>query len=192
MIVGITGKKRSGKDTMATSFEVRGYRKVSFANPIRHFVENIIGEDITDANKEQEIPWLGNGISPRKLMQTIGTEWGRSIHPDLWVLALIRSIDEAIKLSAQHLPSRFWGSRADFVIPDVRFENEAKAIRDRGGVIIHVHRSGLPDDAHVSERGIEQLPDDIVVGNVGSLVDYGLLCEQIYGLVVERSRNPAP
>lgn len=190
MIVGIAGKKRSGKDTMASAFEDRGYRRVSFAAPVRNFVESIMGDEITDENKEREIPWLGNGISPRKLMQTVGTEWGRAIHPDLWVLALMRQVDKAhALLPEQRMPSRFWGFRSDFVIPDVRFENEARAIRDRGGVIIHIHRPGLSGDAHVSEAGIEQLPNDIVVGNIGSLSDYVALCHNVCAEVMAKSRG---
>ena len=107
-------------------------------------------------HKEQVIPALG--VSPRRLMQTLGTDWGRElIHPDIWLtMALQRLVHVG----------------PGMVIADVRFENEAAWVRKYGGRILHVHR---PDAAavetHASEYGIQQLPEDLVIMNAGSLED---------------------
>ncbi|MEU9859193.1 hypothetical protein AB0E19_38720, partial [Streptomyces sp. NPDC047974] len=88
-IIGITGRARSGKDTLA-EFLVsdHGFVKLSFAAPIRAFVADITGLPVSAMEdgplKEEPLDWL-NGQTPRRLMQTVGTEWGREmIDRDLW------------------------------------------------------------------------------------------------------------
>lgn len=154
MIIGIAGKKQSGKDTAAQVFVARGFTLDSFAAPIRAFVAHIIGEPITEENKEAPIDWI-DGKTPRQLMQTVGTEWGRSEHPEIWVRSLMRRV------------------RPMAVVPDVRFENEARAIRDAGGIVIHVVRDGLPPrDRHASEQGIQWRDCDWIIENNGSLEQF--------------------
>lgn len=155
MLIGLAGKKRVGKDTAARVFAGRGWHVDSFAAPLRALVEQIAGP-ITDDNKERGITWLG-GKSRREMMQTLGTEWGRQmVHPEIWVRSLLRRVQ---------------GRRA--VIPDVRFENEASAIREAGGIIIHITRPTAPaDDPHVSEAGIAVQRTDFVIHNDGSLQDF--------------------
>ena len=89
----------------------------------------------------KEIPTchLG-GRTPRFAMQTLGTEWGRALAPDLWVNAWMASAAGV--------------ERA--VVDDVRFENEAAAVRTLGGRVIEVSRPGLFRLAggHASEVGV--------------------------------------
>ena len=60
----------------------------------------------------------------------------------------------------------------DIIVPDVRFDNEAEALRSLGGIIIEVRRgqAGLSGSAgaHVSESGLS-LPADYVIENEGTL-----------------------
>lgn len=157
-LIGITGRARSGKDTVANFIiaAIGGYR-YSFADPIRAMLVPL-GVDMSDpywqAHKEDPIPALG--VSPRRMMQTLGTEWGRQlIHPDLWIF-----------MAHQRLLQNGPG----MVIPDVRFENEAAWVRKHGGRIIHVIR---PDakavEDHVSEKGIEIQDTDARLINSGTL-----------------------
>lgn len=157
-LIGIAGRARSGKDTVASFIiaAVGGY-KYSFADPIRSMLVPL-GVDMDHpywkSRKEEIIPALG--VSPRQMMQTLGTEWGRTlINPDLWML-----------LAQQ----RLLRSGPGMVISDVRFENEAAWIRKHGGRIIHVVR---PDaqaiEQHVSEDGIEVLDSDAQLFNSGTL-----------------------
>lgn len=138
MIIGIAGKKRAGKDTIAREFIKRGFVHDSFAAPIRRFVADLIGYEITDENKELPIAWAPH-LTPRLLMQTVGTEWGRSLDPDLWVLSFMYR-KQPLGLNV--------------VVHDVRFENEASAIRNAGGLMIHVQRNIVHDDNHASEAGV--------------------------------------
>ncbi len=88
-------------------------------------------------------------------MQTAGTEWGRDrVHPELWVRSLFA-----------RLP-------AGGLVPDVRFSNEACAIRRRGGVVIRVSRPGHGGhDTHASEQPLPDELVDIEVSNDGSRAD---------------------
>lgn len=152
MIIGIAGKKRAGKDTIAREFIRRGFQHDSFAGPIRRFVADLIGYEITDDNKEATICWAPH-LTPRMLMQTVGTEWGRAMDPDLWVKSFINRVN------------------GNIVAPDVRFENEASAIRNAGGLMIHVQRNIAHNDNHASEAGVGVRFDlgDILINNNGTV-----------------------
>jgi len=143
MIIGLTGYKRSGKTTVATLLAESGWQVESFAAPIRRAVADLLGMTQTqlDESKSDPVAWL-DGLTPRALMQTLGTEWGRARHPDLWVRALLRRISDEL-LS---------GFALQLVIHDVRFVNEAEFIRVIGGVVVRVDRPALRSyDPHDSE-----------------------------------------
>lgn len=92
------------------------------------------------------------GCTPRHIMQTLGTEWGRElIHPDVWVRAMGRRIFSQ-----------------PVVVADVRFPNEAMLVRNLG-VLIHVEGRGGIDGDHESEQLLDRLEGDLVVRNDGSI-----------------------
>jgi hypothetical protein len=159
-LIGIAGKARSGKDTVGNFIvsAVGGYC-FGFADPIRSMMRQI-GIDMSDPywtdHKEEVIPALG--VSPRYLMQTLGTEWGRElVNPDLWVtIAKQRVLSSGSSLA---------------IATDVRFENEAAWIRDMGGTIIHIRRKLDKNDQHASEAGVAVQPSDITIDNDRDLED---------------------
>lgn len=155
MIIGITGKKYSGKDTSAKYFVNKGFSHKSFAAPIknaiRSFFPNISEEYFEGSLKESPIPNFGTSF--RHLAQTLGTDWAREmICDDFWIKLLFHDISEN-----------------DIVISDVRFENEVKAIHDRSGIIIKVFRSGCEGDSHISEEGIPDSLCDFIIENNSSV-----------------------
>lgn len=163
ILLGITGRAGSGKDTFARLLAEVSDRLVEidhFAEPLRQGLQAMLGlgpEVFEPDLKELPIPWLG--VSPRRLMQTLGTEWGReTIRPDLWVTL------------AQH---RLDNSHYDATIyADVRFDSEAEWIRAQGGKILTMVKPRPQRlDAHKSEDGITRSPEDIPVYNAGSLDD---------------------
>lgn len=167
-LIGIAGRARSGKDTVANFIvaAIGGYR-YSFADPIRAMLAPL-GVDMSDpywqARKEEPIPALG--VSPRRMMQTLGTEWGRQlVNPDLWLI-----------MAHQRLLQNGPG----MIIPDVRFDNEAAWIRKHGGRIIHVVR---PDtkavEVHASEDGIEVQDTDARLFNSGTLEELQLSVREL-------------
>lgn len=120
--------------------------------------------------------WLGshypNRLSPRVVLQTLGTEWGREkVHPDIWV-------NYAIARAEQKL---FTDRVVGVVISDVRLENELKAIKNARGKLLRIRRE---DTDHLSESAgvqshmseVEQgaMPDewfDFLINNDGTVED---------------------
>lgn len=85
-------------------------------------------------SRERLISWLldlkasGKQITPRLVLQTLGTEWGRAIHPDMWVRvglerALIARVEDGVDMA---------------VITDGRFLNEVVQVRAAGGRVIRI------------------------------------------------------
>lgn len=156
MIIGIAGKARTGKDTVAKYlFTDYGFTRIAFADPVKQAAQVIFGltneQTWDDAHKEVVIPYWGK--SPRQIFQLIGTECVKPhFGEDIWVkrLAMVTRV-----LSTD-----------DIVIPDVRFEAEASWIRENGGYILHLDRpDAVKVSSHVSEAGIALEPSDYVIMN---------------------------
>lgn len=165
-LIGITGQARSGKDTFARAFVAAGYNRLAFADPIKTITANIAGERVDlyhdDQSKEQTIPRFG--VTRREALQGVGHMVRDIFGDDVWVSKALQTWRDS------------W--EAATIITDVRYPNEARRIRESGGVIIRVTRpnhEGLTGVAasHDSERG---LPDDLVDfevlndGTVGDLL----------------------
>lgn len=170
MLTGLTGAAGSGKNTVAeiiaeSCTSGRMPRICAFADPLYECVSVITGlpvEVLRDrAVKEMAIPWLGK--SPRELLQLLGTEWGRqAIHPEIWV----RSLMERIKPWLE--------DGVPVVVTDVRFDNEAKAIREAGGEVWRIVRPGWgclsgSTAAHASEAGVSENLIAVSITNDGCL-----------------------
>lgn len=162
-IVGLAGPARCGKDTVASLLHrVFNTGSVAFADPIRDSLKAMLGlewEHFHGKLKEVEIDWLGK--SPRQLMQTLGTEWGRDrVNPDIWLLIAGRKMDKILE-------------DRGVVVTDVRFENEAEYIRSKGGEVWHISRPGIQAvNAHASEAGVKFVPGvDKKIINDGTLDD---------------------
>lgn len=161
-LIGLTGPAYCGKDTIAgilrREFPVQ---TLSFADPIRSMLRamdiGLTDEHFFGKLKEVTIDWLGK--SPRQLMQTLGTEWGRGlIHEDLWLMLAERKVDK-IKSDGFHA-----------VVTDCRFENEATRIRALGGTIWHIKRGTVKSvNAHVSEAGVAFQAGDKIIDNNGTI-----------------------
>lgn len=167
MIIGLAGKKQVGKSTAAKFLCDAGFVSMSFVEPMKQMVcPMLMGMGLSfddvqffEKHKEEVMPVVG--VTMRHLLQTLGTDWGRKlIHPDVWVMAASRRIDALL------------AAGANVVIEDVRFENEAEFIRERGGSIFHVDRLTGYQDAHASESGIKLGSGDLVVYNNDNLEHY--------------------
>lgn len=168
-LIGITGKKRTGKDTIAValaSFLLENEQVTvdieHFANPIRE-IGDIFGwsQEQMHNDKDQIHPiW---GISWRKFAQQIGTDVFRNTwRTDVWLRIMDMRID----------PS------TDFVIiPDIRFDNEADYIKSRGGMVIQVLRDTGEEDTHESEQGIWL--SDLTIMNNSTLDNLHARCRQL-------------
>jgi hypothetical protein len=178
-LVGITGRARSGKDTFAGLLQTYlGGTIYSMADPIRNMLRGL-GINMSDpywqVRKEESIPIFGK--SPRELMQTLGTEWGRQlVNPQIWVILAHRERMNAINSA--------------MIVPDIRFDNEANWVRKSGGLIVRIERDNLPSvKAHSSEIGILMYPQDIVVKNNGTLEDLQIAAREVFYAIAEARNN---
>jgi hypothetical protein len=178
-VIGIAGPARAGKDSFARFLHIYlGGNIYSMADPIRSMLRGI-GINMDDPywreRKEEPIPLFNK--SPRQLMQTLGTEWGRNIiHPNIWVLM-------AHRFHLEH-------PEAALIVPDIRFENEAKWIRNcKHGLVIHLEREQAPPvHPHSSEYGVTRAPQDLIVQNNGTLEDLQIAAREVF-YAVAKARN---
>jgi len=144
-IIGFSGKIGSGKTTL-TEFLCNKfpYAKVSFADPLKFIVQYLYSLDYDQlyGNKKEVID-PRYGVTPRYLLQYIGTNLFRNWDTDFWVKVFKRKY-----LSMDYI-----------ILDDVRFENEAAIIHEMGGIIIKVvsHRNVNNSSSanHASEQGIK-------------------------------------
>lgn len=153
-IIGFAAPAGGGKDTAGHHLVNRyGFTRLSFATPMYKALEAMgFGWPQNIAEKEEIIPDVG--VTWRHLAQTLGTEWGRmQVHPDLWRILAQRVLDT-------HPESQF-------VLTDVRFENEADFVRANDGLIVHIQgRSlGTGNDKHASEQRLKVQEGDSVLVN---------------------------
>lgn len=235
MIIGISGKKQHGKDTVANiiqcltaeysdeeiidvltkKHEVPDYHllpfsdettweKRQFAYKLKKIVCELIGctmEQLEDAEFKEaplgnewdkEVPYPPptrgfkiESLTPRKLLQLMGIECGRQIiHPNIWINATFA--DYKPKPRELGLADRS-SDYPDWIITDVRFPNEAEAIKKRDGIIIRVNRPGMPEgDNHPSETALDDYKGfDWVFSNNSNLSDLILKTKTIldhYGI----------
>jgi hypothetical protein len=190
ILVGIHGKAGSGKDTIGNilagqfDFAIR-----SFAEPIKRTLAAFLDVPVSKMDdrewREKPLDDLYYGKTPRELMQTFGTEWGRNhIGQDIWI---------RLCLDDPYPHESNGRDVARVAITDVRFPNEAAAIRARGGHIIHIYREKTDASTtfiqHTSEQGLPCAADDFSILNNGTifqleravaqLVSWILKCQQV-------------
>lgn len=163
MIIGITGKKGSGKDTIADILSKEfGFHKLSLADPIKQALNIVFGWNQRDWEPERkELVDERWGISPRQAAQHLGTEWGQ--------FGLIDSFPKFSEVTGRSLWVRSCLDKvkrfSSVSIADVRFLHEAVAIREEGGLIIRVYRHNDHTDTHPSETEMELIYPDYQIMN---------------------------
>ncbi len=152
-LIALSGRAGSGKSTVADVLvNEAGFVRVKFASALKAmltalyetagFAQEEIDDRLEGHLKERPCAVLG-GQTPRFAMQTLGTEWGRSvISPSLWT-NITRATIRANLNAGQSV-----------VVDDLRFPNELALIEDMGGETATIVR-GLGDEFtdHISESG---------------------------------------
>ena len=127
-IIGIAGVARAGKDTMLESlnqiYSDRNIKRVAFADALKQECDGFLMKNtgisaFTDNDSEKSII--------RPFLVTYGTHLRRKLNPNCWIEVVFKAINPD----------------CNYAITDVRFPNEAQWIKDQGGVLIHVSRSGI-------------------------------------------------
>lgn len=160
LIIGLAGQIGSGKTTAAEQLYHIGFTRVRFAGPLKAMAKCIgLNDQQVDGElKETPCDILG-GMTPRRFMQLIGTEFGRQmICDDLW----IRAWNAAVDRLPEHIP---------VVCDDVRFPNELAAIRNKGGIAAFILRTKEKpiEGNHLSEFSILPTDCQLVIDNNGTL-----------------------
>lgn len=159
ILISLSGKKQSGKSTVANYLTSRhGYTELSFAYPLKEIIgKQLFGLDDNQlygngAVKEQKIPQWGR--SPREILQIVGTDlFRKNFDPDFWVKIMMKKIRDI----------RSKDSKARIVISDCRFPNEAYAVQSLGGYCIHIEKQHqVNNDEHESERALDHFKFDSV------------------------------
>lgn len=164
MIVGLVGKKRAGKDTVAARLvEKHGFVRLAFADRLRTVMYEL-NPVIDNAGTRlaalvDAVGWEATKNLPevRRLLQHHGVAIRTHVDPEVWVRPVMRTA------LAETRP---------IVITDVRFPNEADAIERAGGRLVRVVRTLQADgDKHVSETALDGRLIATTVINDGTLAD---------------------
>jgi hypothetical protein len=139
IIIGILGYNGAGKDTIANYLiENYGFFKFSFGSALKDVVSSIYSwpRNALEGDTKESREWREEidpywGITPRKALETIGTQVFRGWDKDIWVKCLEKKLKDCPKHSR-------------IVITDCRFENEIALMTKLGGVLIRVERSPRP------------------------------------------------
>lgn len=178
MIIGISGKAGSGKDTAAKMLEVlyanpdisyedfanRRYKNfadiqiVHFADALKETAQVLFRlgewETNTQEGKKTIINWIGKTV--RELLQGIGQGLRDAIDFDLWVKILFANTEG-------------W---SNYIIADVRYPNEVYAIKKRNGILIRIDRKGAGAGNHSSETALDDYKEwDVHIENNDSIED---------------------
>lgn len=156
-LIGLTGPAGCGKDTVAFHLcDAHDFARYALAGPIKDMLR-AIGVD-AETRETKELPHPVFGVSPRRMAQTLGTEWMRDrVCEDGWLRLAARRVVEARASGCFRRRGELRRCRG-LVITDVRFENEAAWVRSQGGSIWHISRSAVaPVEAHSSEAGVHFL-----------------------------------
>lgn len=179
-IIGLSGYARSGKDT-AAEYLVRehGFTRIAFADALRDALYALnptldiiwiednsfafpvsrpkpkrvrVAElvDIQGWEKAKTDELFGEEV--RSLLQRLGTDVGRALLGDnVWVdIALRKMLDP----------------NGSYVFTDVRFPNEAEALRKAGARMWRIERPGFgPVNGHPSETALDGCEFDLTIGN---------------------------
>lgn len=189
MIIGLNGRKRSGKNTVAKILQRQHPGvcvELGLADPIKDAAALWFDLEHPLPDEKREVIDERWNMTPRQIWQLLGTEVGRNLHPDVWLRFGLRRAaqlleprirrvrdDETAALGTTRGQSFVVDQPSVAIITDVRFPNEATAIRDAGGIIWTIFQPAemTPVNQHLSEQGLPYDLVDYFLENKGSLED---------------------
>jgi len=203
-IIGITGYAGAGKSS-ACDFFMRAnnsVRRMAFATPLKEMMNTLLYKSVLPPDhpfgaahyisdpegKTKPLPQIHN-LTGRRLMQTLGTEWGRNtLYEDFWV-DIVRGKWERMNGNRflSHSPVR-----PKAVIDDLRYANEAAMVRSYDGIVLQIIREGTGPANHASEK-LDFTPD-IVIENNGTKEELFAALQEVWGDAVawttQHSKSP--
>lgn len=179
-IIGICGRKESGKSVIGSVCKEYGYEVIRFAEPLKLLISNLIKVDRKDLDalktvereytfNNDDFEFISNETSipinfvssilkgntyhtVRDLLQVIGTDLIRKYNIN-WHVDKTREYVESNK-------------NTNFLIDDVRFPNEVDMIRELGGTCWFIIRPKLNNISnHISETALKWQDFDNLIVN---------------------------
>lgn len=193
-IIGLTGKKRSGKDTVANILSKNyGYQRVAFADKLREILYSHFGVE-EPQDKEGEVSFFVKDVALRAIAETLElplkafgdkfieqmSPWVKNVNRDyieyeipyrkllqVFGTEVCRGIRETVwEEQLKKEVSKFvkYGGKDKFVISDVRFDNEAEV----ADLVWEVVGRGVTGDGHISEQGVDPSFISCTIDNTSS------------------------
>jgi hypothetical protein len=136
----------------------------------KEWIEQELGEeweydaDLIDPRNGVKVGTFKTRHTPRSLMQQVGTEVCRIIHPDYWANGLY--VD--------------YVNEPNWIVKDWRYDNEATYPKRKGleQLIIYVERDDILEANHASDRNTSKSMADEVLDNNGTI-------QELYGKVID-------
>lgn len=156
LVLGIMGDKGAGKDTVAGMFRdyynsigIERTRRIAIADKLKEEVAELLGVSLSWLKENKNQPYI------RKLLQWYGVEFKRKHYWDSIWMDIVKDQIEATK------------EPTIFFIPDVRFLNEAKAIKEfpNSYILLVVRTLPYEEDLHISEQEHKKIPYDFLIDN---------------------------
>jgi len=151
ILIGISGKKRTGKNTVAgiiKSLTNLSVKEFSFADELKKDVSRMCKTNIAAIETNKELY--------REMLQAWGMYKRKSVGSDYWIAQTFQNILNDESNIA--------------IITDVRFRNEYEYIRKIGGLLVRVSRDTGLIDQHPSETELDSVHDfDGIILNTGTL-----------------------
>lgn len=160
-LIGISGKKRSGKDTFYQVFNAHvmapkvATRRYAFADAVKRFAAEYFGYE--ESRKEEQ----------RFILQGVGHMLREEVSENFWVDITYNQILK----DREEFQDR--GVSLVSVVTDVRYPNEVESIESRGGHLVRIVRPGYEDsDTHPSETSLDNTHFNDVIQNNGDIKEY--------------------
>lgn len=163
MKIALTGKMRSGKDTVADMFIEKGFKPYKLSMGITEVINTFFSDNVKDGNK----------------MRNYYTTIGQSLR-ELDDLVWVKHTWSKIQKEPFHYICK------DVIITDIRQKNEEEFLRDKGFIIIKVEaathirkeRAMLADSDfnekemdHETEISVDTIEEDFCIVNEGTLME---------------------
>ena len=206
MILGLLGSKGSGKTLAASTLESKGFRRLSFAGPLKQLLSETFEIHLSffTGGDLKEQPYLNIVLDAVAVKRLI--DHAKAFYPiteSQATRAILNAPNAIIQTPRQllqivgtdifrnHISKEYWlnvlkaqvTSTADYVIDDCRFPNEIEVIQGLGGYIIGIERLSLKNkDLHISEQ-IDFTQVDFKIKNKYSKEVYIDDVDNIYQLI---------
>lgn len=139
-----------------------------------------------------------HNMDVRQLLQETASTLRDHVHQNYWVNALFADYIPTVEHYKGNIAIHATGSAINYIYPnwiitDVRFPNEARAIKERGGIIVRVNRPFVRIEGqgkqrvarHSSETALDNWEFDYIANNEGTLEELLVDAQYILNVILK-------